>query len=76
MKIFILFSYYKIVIGKIPVIMSSERKKEKIKNLKISIEAHTLLKTYCKDRGLKMFSFVEKLIAEKCKIKKDIYGES
>tara|TARA_R100000664_G_C2718595_1_gene112811 strand:+ start:660 stop:890 length:231 start_codon:yes stop_codon:yes gene_type:complete len=75
MYFFILFSYYKIIILKIPVIMSSERKKQKIKNLKISVESHTLLKTYCKQRGLKMFSFVERLITEKCKIKKDIYGE-
>jgi len=55
--------------------MSSQDKKPKIKNLKISVESHTLLKLYCSQRGLKMFSFVERLIHEKCKIKKDIYGE-
>ena len=55
--------------------MPSEYKKQKIKNLKISVETHYLLKTYCKQHGLKMFAFVEKLIKEKCKIKKDIYGE-
>ena len=55
--------------------MPSDYKKQKIKNLKISVETHTLLKVYCKQHGLKMFAFVEKLIKEKCKIKKDIYGE-
>ncbi len=34
-----------------------------------------MLKSYCKKHGLKMFAFVEKLIQEKCKGKKDIYGE-
>ena len=55
--------------------MSSERKKQKIKNLKISSETHSLLKKYCNKRGLKMFAFVELLIKEKCKSVKDIYGE-
>ena len=55
--------------------MSLESKKQKIKNLKISIESHSLLKAYCIKNGLKMFAFVEKLINEKCKVKKDIYGE-
>lgn len=55
--------------------MSSEYKKQKIKNLKISVDVHSLLKTYCGEHGLKMFAFVEKIIKEKCKIKKDIYGE-
>jgi len=34
-----------------------------------------LLKEYCKNNGLKMFAFVEKLITEKCKPKKGIYME-
>ena len=55
--------------------MPSENKKRKTKNLKISVDSHTLLKTYCQQHGLKMFAFVEKIIKEKCKIKKDIYGE-
>tara|TARA_R100001163_G_C5053326_1_gene189915 strand:+ start:1312 stop:1479 length:168 start_codon:yes stop_codon:yes gene_type:complete len=55
--------------------MPSDYKKQKTKNLKISVTAHTLLKTYCTQHGLKMFAFVEKIIKEKCKIKKDIYGE-
>jgi len=46
-----------------------------IKNLKISKEVHQVLKTYCDDNGLKMYKFLEKLIMEKCKKKKDIYGE-
>ncbi len=44
---------------------------------------HELLKTYCENNGLKMFSFVEKLIREKCKEnptstkpKKDLYDEN
>lgn len=52
------------------------------KNIKITSVTHELLKTYCEENGLKMFSFVEKLIREKCnekpsvtKPKKDLYGE-
>jgi len=48
---------------------------KKIKNLKISIETHNILKTYCEKKGIKMYRFLEKLIIEKCKEKKDIYGE-
>lgn len=46
-----------------------------IKNLKISVETHSILKTYCDKRGLKMYKFLENLIVETCKDKKDIYGE-
>ena len=49
---------------------------KKIKNLKISVEVHNLLKTYCDKKGIKMYRFLEKLIIEKCKDKKDIYGEN
>jgi hypothetical protein len=49
--------------------------KVKIKNLKISEDTHSVLKTYCEKRGLKMYVFLEKLIIEKCKPKKDIYGD-
>lgn len=53
------------------------------KNIKITSTTHELLKNYCEENGLKMFSFVEKLIREGCKEKptattkpkKDIYGE-
>ena len=48
----------------------------KIKNLKISIETHNVLKKYCDKRGIKMYRFLENLILEKCKEKKDIYGEN
>ncbi|NBU81710.1 MAG: hypothetical protein EBS55_08700 [Flavobacteriaceae bacterium] len=48
---------------------------KKIKNLKISVETHEILKTYCEKRGIKMYRFLERLIIEKCKPKKDIYGE-
>ena len=54
--------------------MSNEVKK--IKNLKISIEVHDILKKYCDKNSIKMYRFLEKLIIEKCKDKKDIYGES
>jgi hypothetical protein len=54
--------------------MSNNNKK--IKNLKISIEVHELLKKYCDKNGIKMYRFLEKLIIEKCKEKKDIYGEN
>ena len=47
-----------------------------IKNLKISKEVHDVLKTYCDKQGIKIYRFLEKLILEKCKEKKDIYGEN
>ncbi len=53
----------------------SENEK-KIKNLKISIEVHNVLKNYCDKNGIKMYRFLERLILEKCKEKKDIYGDS
>ena len=46
-----------------------------IKNIKISKESHRVLKKYCEERGIKIYKFLEKLIMEKCKEKKDIYGE-
>jgi hypothetical protein len=45
------------------------------KNLKITPQTHKLLKQYCEDNGLKMFAYVEKIIKEKCTVKKDIYGD-
>ena len=45
------------------------------KNIKITPQTHKLLKEYCEENGLKMFAFVEKLIKERCIIKKDIYGD-
>jgi len=51
-----------------------ENKKE-IKNIKISIESHEILKKYCENKGLKIYKFLETLIIETCKPKKDIYGE-
>jgi hypothetical protein len=49
---------------------------KKIKNLKISVESHDILKKYCDKRGIKMYRFLENLIIDKCKEKKDIYGEN
>jgi len=46
-----------------------------IKNIKISEESHRLLKKYCEENGYKIHKFLEKLISEKCKEVKDIYGE-
>lgn len=48
---------------------------KKIKNLKISLETHKILKTYCEKNGIKMYRFLERLIVDKCSPKKDIYGE-
>jgi hypothetical protein len=48
---------------------------KRTKNLKITPITHELLKNYCEENGLKMFSYVEKLIKEKCTPKKDFYGE-
>jgi hypothetical protein len=45
------------------------------KNIKITPATHLILKTYCEENSLKMFSFVEKIIREKCITKKDLYGE-
>jgi hypothetical protein len=52
-----------------------DKEVKKIKNLKISIEVHNLLKSYCDKNGIKMYRFLERLIVEKCKEKKDIYGD-
>jgi hypothetical protein len=49
---------------------------KKIKNLKISLEVHDILKKYCDKNGIKMYRFLERLIIEKCKEKKDIYGDN
>jgi hypothetical protein len=59
-----------------------------VKNLKISIEAHEVLKTYCEKKGVKIYRFLENLIITTCsetqtsktdvfkkKESKDIYGE-
>jgi|TARA_B110000503_G_scaffold140559_1_gene231785 hypothetical protein len=48
---------------------------KEIKNLKISPEVHSVLKTYCDEKGLKIYKFLESLILEKCSKPKDIYGE-
>ena len=54
--------------------MSKDNKK--IKNLKIDVSVHEVLKKYCDKRGIKMYRFLEKLIVDKCKGKPDIYGEN
>ena len=48
---------------------------KRTKNLKITPETHSVLKDYCEKNSLKMFSFVENLINEKCKPKKGLYDE-
>ena len=35
---------------------------KKIKNIKISIESHEMLKTYCDKHGLKIYKFLEFMI--------------
>jgi hypothetical protein len=52
------------------------QKKPKIKNLKISVESHDILKRYCNKKGIKIYKFVEQLIIDRCKEKLDIYGEN
>ena len=69
--IYILVRFYSAFF--LPTIMKEPKK---IKNLKIDAEAHDVLKKYCDKRGIKMYRFLENLILEKCKEKKDIYGES
>lgn len=59
-----------------------------VKNLKISVDVHQVLKTYCDKKGVKIYRFLENLILETCsdtntpkqtptkkKEIKDIYGE-
>ena len=52
-----------------------EKTLNNIKNIKISTESHLLLKKHCNKHGLKIHKFLEKLIFEKCKEIKDVYGE-
>lgn len=52
------------------------QKQTKIKNLKISVESHEVLKKFCEKKGIKIYKFVEQLIFENCKNKTDIYGEN
>ena len=49
---------------------------KEIKNIKIDPAIHEILKKYCEKRGLKIYKFLEKLIVDTCKEKKDIYGEN
>jgi hypothetical protein len=49
--------------------------KKKIKNIKISVESHNILKMYCEEKGIKIYKFLENLIKEKCEPKKNLYGE-
>ena len=46
-----------------------------IKNLKIRKEFHKILKDHCKEKGLVMSRFLEKLIKDKCSKKPNIYAE-
>jgi len=52
-----------------------KKENKKIKNIKISIESHNILKQYCENKGIKIYRFLENLIIENCKENKDIYGE-
>jgi hypothetical protein len=48
---------------------------KKIKNIKISVESHKILKDYCDNKGFKIYGFLENLIRVNCEVKKDIYGD-
>ena len=52
------------------------KQKKEIKNIKIDPSVHEVLKKYCEKRGLKIHKYLEQIILEKCKEKKDLYGES
>lgn len=56
-------------------LFSTMKTKKEIKNIKIDPAVHEILKKYCDKRGIKIYKFLENLILEKCKEKKDIYGE-
>lgn len=45
------------------------------RSVKITPKTHEILKKYCEENGLKMFSYVEKLIRDKCMPKKGLYDE-
>jgi hypothetical protein len=49
---------------------------KKIKNIKISVESHSLLKKYCEKKGYKVYRFLEELIRKECEEEKDLYGEN
>lgn len=51
------------------------KKNKEIKNLKIDVKVHALLKRFCDEKGIKMYKFLENLIVENCKSTRDIYGE-
>jgi hypothetical protein len=52
------------------------KEEQKMKNIKISVRHHEILKKYCNKGGLKIHKVVEKWIDEFCKTKnKDIYDE-
>jgi len=57
------------------VILINKKIMKRTKNLKITPNTHKILKKYCEENGLKMFAFVEKIIKDKCKKPKDIYGD-
>ncbi len=57
------------------VILIKKNPMKRTKNIKITPATHKLLKDHCEKNGLKMFAFVEKLIRDECKTKRDIYGE-
>lgn len=51
------------------------KKQKEIKNIKIDPVVHEVLKSYCQKKGLKVYKFLENLILDNCKEKKDIYGD-
>jgi hypothetical protein len=64
------------------------QKDRQVKNLKISVDVHEVLKSYCDKNGIKIYRFLENLILETCSNVntpkqiptkkqeiKDIYGE-
>ena len=47
-----------------------------MKNVKISKKHHDMIKSYCDEKGLKIYKVIQKWIDDNCKPKKkDIYGE-
>jgi len=53
-----------------------DKTNKNIKNIKISVESHSILKKYCDLKGIKIHKFIEKMIYDNCKEKKDVYGEN
>ena len=52
------------------------RQADNRKSIKVSNEMHKVLKNYCKDNGLKMEWYLDKMIKENCEISTKVEKEN